>query len=287
MSGKNLDNWLLARRRRPLLMGVLNITPDSFSDGGSYLDHSAAITRGMQMLAEGATILDVGGESTRPGSESVDATEQIRRTQLVIQALAQRGAIVSIDTTSAAVAEAAIEAGATIVNDIAAGHLDPAMLSLVARTGAAIVLVHMRGTPRTMQEQPTYDDVVAEVVHFLTERADACRAAGIAPHRILVDVGIGFGKTLEHNLELLRYHRRFAELGYATVLGTSRKGFIGTLTNRPVASERVMGTAATIAWGLTNGADILRVHDVAAMREVMEVITAIRGVDPAQSSPTS
>lgn len=273
----SFEEWLRALQRPPLLMGVLNTTPDSFSDGGAFLDHAAAIEHGLRMLAEGAAIIDVGGESTRPGSEGVEPAEQIRRTQPVIEALAKQGAKVSIDTTSALVARAAIDAGAVIVNDITAGQGDPAMLKLVAETEVAIVLMHMQGTPRTMQAQPLYADVVKEVAEYLQIRAKAAEREGVARHRILLDVGIGFGKTLDHNLALLRHHSNLAQFGYATVLGTSRKGFIGKLTNRPVASERIMGTAATIAWGLTNGADILRVHDVAQMREVVEVITAIRG----------
>lgn len=281
MVGKELNfkAWLSSKTRPPLLMGVLNTTPDSFSDGGKFMDHGAAIDFGLQMVADGAAFIDVGGESTRPGSTPVDAAEQIRRTVPAISALSKSGANVSIDTTSAAVAEAAIDAGAVLINDISAGRADPGMFALAAKRGVAIVLMHMRGTPQTMQDAPQYADVVAEVAAFLGERARLAEASGVPRHQVLVDVGIGFGKTLHHNLALLRHHLQIADMGYATVLGTSRKGFIGKLTGQAEPRDRVIGTSATVAWGLANGADILRVHDVSAMREVMSVITAIRSAD--------
>ncbi len=276
MKPADFDRWLSHPPRSPLLMGILNATPDSFSDGGTFFDKISAIRHADAMIEQGASIIDVGGESTRPGADPVDAQEQIRRTLPVVEHLAQAGAVVSIDTTSADVARAAIGAGATIINDVSAGRDDAEMFPLAAKSDAAIVLMHMLGSPKTMQQEPVYSDVVSDVLSFLEKRAEAAVRAGIERSRILLDVGIGFGKTLEHNLELLREHRRFADRGYATVLGTSRKGFLGSLTKRPAAAERVMGTAATIAWGITNGADILRVHDVREMREVVDVILAIR-----------
>lgn len=258
-------------------MGVLNVTPDSFSDGGRYFDLSDAIARGREMAWAGAAIIDVGGESTRPGSEPVAPDEQVRRVVPVIAALAgDVNAIVSIDTSRAFVAQAALDAGASMVNDVFAGRDDPDLLPLVAQRQVPIILMHMQGRPATMQHHPTYTDVVAEVHQFLQDRAAAALAAGVDRARLLIDPGIGFGKTLEHNLALLRRISDFKSLNLPLVVGTSRKGFIGKITGESSESGRMFGTAATVAWSVANGADLVRVHDVGPMAQVVRMIRAIQ-----------
>ncbi len=267
--------------RRPLrLMGVINVTPDSFSDGGSFAAPERAIERGLLLEAEGADILDVGGESTRPGALAVPADEELRRVLPVVEGLAKRArAAISVDTTKSDVARAALDAGATIVNDVSAGRLDPAMLPLVGERAATCVLMHMQGTPRDMQCAPAYADVVAEVRAFLLERADAARAHGVAAERIWVDPGIGFGKTLEHNLALLVRLGEIAGLGFPVCLGVSRKSFIAAIEAASGAApsppeSRVGGTAAAVALGVLGGAAILRIHDVAVMAQAARVADA-------------
>lgn len=260
------------------LMGVLNVTPDSFSDGGYWLDPDAAVAHGVRLAGEGATILDVGGESTRPGAEPVCADEEIRRTAPVIRELTQRlpGVTLSIDTMKAPVAAAAIEAGATYINDVTALRGDPEMGALVAaHPHVRVCLMHMRGEPRTMQHSPRYDDVVATVTRHLAERVAHAQAAGIAADRIDVDPGIGFGKTIEHNLLLLRHLDRIVALGQPVVLGTSRKTFIGTITGRAEPAERAIGTVATAVLGYSAGVRTFRVHDVGAHRDALLVTEAI------------
>jgi dihydropteroate synthase len=227
------------------------------------------------MVAAGASLIDVGGESTRPGSQPVPAEEQIRRVVPVIREIAHLGAIVSIDTTRAAVAEAALDAGAGMVNDVSAGRDDAAMLPLVGRRGVPVVLMHMLGTPATMQDKPTYRDVMGEVIEFLRERVGIAQAAGIDLSKILLDPGIGFGKTMSHNLELIRRQRELTALGRPTVIGTSRKGFIGRITGESEPSKRLFGTAASVAWAVANAAGIVRVHDVEPMRQVVAMTRAI------------
>jgi dihydropteroate synthase len=259
-------------------MGVLNVTPDSFSDGGRFLDPQAACLHAKQMAGAGAAIIDIGGESTRPGADPVAPEEQIRRIVPVIAAIRPEiDALISVDTTSSRVAQAALDAGADLINDISAGTADPALLPLVAQRQVPIILMHMKGQPKTMQQEPHYDDVVAEVAGYLRIRILAAQDAGIAPHRILIDPGIGFGKTLEHNLALLRHLPTLAQLGQPILIGTSRKRFIGALTNQPDPAQRLFGTAATIAWSATNAAAIVRVHDVGEMKQVVDVIEAIVG----------
>jgi dihydropteroate synthase len=262
------------------LMGIVNVTPDSFSDGGEYLDPERAIAHGGELAAEGAEMLDVGGESTRPGAEPVVADEEIRRVAPVIEALARQGGPgvpVSIDTSKRAVAEAALDAGAAIVNDVTALRAEPELAGLCAERGAEVVLMHMLGDPRTMQDDPTYDDVVADVKGFLDKRIEFATAEGVDEDRIWIDPGIGFGKTLEHNLELLRRLGELAELGRPIVVGTSRKSFIGTLTGAPV-DRRLGGTIASSVIAFANGAEILRVHDAGPVREALTVAEAI--LDP-------
>ena len=258
------------------LMGIVNVTPDSFSDGGLFLDAEAAVAQGRRLADEGAEIVDVGGESTRPGAEPVAAQEEARRTVPVVETLAADGIAVSIDTSKAQVAEAALDAGATMVNDVTALGADPDLAPLCAQRGCAVVLMHMRGTPRTMQDAPAYADVVEDVRAFLAERVENAVGAGIAEQRIWVDPGIGFGKTLEHNLELLRRLGDLRGLGRQLLVGTSRKSFIGTLTGRD-ADERLGGTIASNVLALAAGADILRVHDVAAHRDALGVAETILG----------
>jgi dihydropteroate synthase len=260
----------------PRLMGVVNVTPDSFSDGGLYLDPDAAIAHGVELASQGAAILDVGGESTRPGAEEVAEAEELRRVVPVIEGLAEVGAETSVDTSKAAVAGAAIEAGAAIVNDVTALRGDAEMAALCAERDVTVVLMHMIGSPRTMQENPVYDDVVDDVKSFLADRVEAALAAGIAAERIWLDPGIGFGKTAEHNLELLRRLGELRELGRPLVVGTSRKSFIGEVDGSP-AGKRLGGTVASSVLGAAAGAEVLRVHDVAEMGQALAVTEAILG----------
>ncbi len=262
-----------------LVMGILNVTPDSFSDGGQFFDPDRAIAHGLQMGAEGAAILDVGGESTRPGSEMVPATEQVRRIVPVIEGLNRQSSVpISVDTTNIEVARAALEAGAALLNDITA-LCDDGMAELVARSQVPVILMHMQGTPETMQKEPHYDDVVGEVLDFLMGRARRAESFGIPAERIFIDPGIGFGKTLEHNLLLLKNIDRFVATGYRVLVGASRKRFLGMLTGRDVAVQRVFGTAATVALCVAAGVSVVRVHDVAAMCDVVRVTGAITNLD--------
>ncbi len=268
------------------LMGVVNVTPDSFSDGGLYLDPGAAVAHGLELAEEGAAILDVGGESTRPGAEPVAAEEELRRVLPVVEGLAAvaSGAVISIDTSKASVARATLEAGATLVNDVTALRGDPEMAGVVAQSGAECCLMHMLGEPRTMQRRvggPQYEDVVDDVKAFLEQRLAFAVGEGIAEERVLLDPGIGFGKTLEHNLQLLRRLHEFAALGRPLVVGTSRKSFIGRiLAGAGVQSEpadvadRLPGTIATCVLAYERGASVLRVHDVAPVRAALEVAAA-------------
>lgn len=258
----------------PKLMGVVNVTPDSFSDGGMFLDPDAATAHGKQLVSDGADILDVGGESTRPGAEAVDEEEERRRTEPVVAGLAEAGHRVSIDTSKLAVAEAALDAGAEIVNDVTALRGDPEIGALAAERGAGLVLMHMRGTPRTMQENPVYEDVVDDVKAFLAERLQAAVDAGVAEERVWLDPGIGFGKALDHNLELLRRLGELRELGRPLVVGASRKSFIGKIDGSEVG-DRLGGTIASSILAAAEGADVLRVHDVAELAQAAKVATAI------------
>lgn len=258
------------------LMGVVNVTPDSFSDGGLYLDAEAAIRHGEELVVQGAGILDVGGESTRPGAEEVSAEEERRRVEPVVAGLAARGHEISIDTSKLDVALAALDAGATIVNDVTALRGDPEIGALCAERDVGLVLMHMQGTPRTMQESPTYGDVVEDVRSFLSERLEAAVASGVAEERVWLDPGIGFGKTLDHNLELLRRLPELRELGRPLVVGASRKSFIGKIDGSPVA-ERLGGTIASCVMAVAGGADVLRVHDVAEVGQALKVAAAVLG----------
>jgi dihydropteroate synthase len=257
------------------IMGVVNVTPDSFSDGGRYLDARAAIEHGLELEAQGAAILDVGGESTRPGAASVPEGEELRRVIPVIEGLIERGAgaRISIDTSKRGVAARALEAGATLVNDVTALRGDPEIAGVIAAAGADCCLMHMLGDPRTMQDDPRYEDVVGDIKASLEERMAFAVGAGIAVERILVDPGIGFGKTVAHNLELLARLGEFLDLGRPVVIGTSRKSFLGRLTGREV-DDRVAATIATNVLAYERGARIFRVHDVAPVRDALTVTAA-------------
>ena len=276
MTCQDFDLWLCDPARRPLVMGVLNVTPDSFSDGGRYADPSVAVAHARQMAADGAELIDIGGESTRPGAARIPSDEQIRRIVPVIAQLRNLPAMLSVDTTRADVAAAAVDAGAHLVNDISGGMDDPALLPLAAQRGVPVVLMHIRGQPTTMQQLTDYRNVVAEVKEHLAARRDAALAAGVAPHRILLDPGIGFAKGMEHNLTLLRHVKELTRLGHPLLLGTSRKSFMGKITGEDEPSHRLFGTAATVSWCIANGAAIVRVHDVAPMTRVVRMTRAIQ-----------
>jgi dihydropteroate synthase len=258
------------------LMGVINVTPDSFSDGGAFLDPQSAITHGKRLVSEGAEILDIGGESTRPGADPVSEDEELWRVVPVLEGLADAGSTLSIDTMKPAVARRALDTGATIVNDVTAFRNAPQLAELVADAGATACLMHMLGEPRTMQLNPQYDDVVSDVKAFLEERLAFAVSQGIPEEKVWLDPGIGFGKTLEHNLELLRRLDELVAIGRPLVIGTSRKSFLGKLTGRDPA-ERLAGTIATNVLALERGATIFRVHDVAEVADALNVAAATVG----------
>ena len=262
---------------RPQIMGILNVTPDSFSDGGRFLDPAAALAQAQAMVAEGAALLDIGGESTRPGAAEVPVADEIARTEPVIAALRDAGVPLSIDTRKAAVAQAALAAGAGIVNDVSALSFDAGMAGVVAAAQVPLVLMHARGTPATMQDAPLYDDVLLDVYDWLERRIAVAEAAGIARGRIVVDPGIGFGKTVAHNLALIRGLSLFHGLGCPVLLGASRKRFIGTISGEDKADRRVAGSLAVALAGAAQGAQILRVHDVAETRAALALARAISG----------
>ncbi|MCL6642921.1 MAG: dihydropteroate synthase [Candidatus Bipolaricaulota bacterium] len=274
-----MTDVLSALGKRTLVMGILNVTPDSFSDGGQFFALERAVEHARRLIAEGADILDIGGESSRPGAQPVPEEEELRRVVPVIRAIRQESAVpISIDTYKATVAEAALEAGADIVNDISALRFDPRMGEIIARARVPVVLMHMQGEPRTMQQNPVYTDVVREVKEFLAERIAFARAHGI--EKILVDPGIGFGKTVEHNIEILRRLGELRDLGCPILIGTSRKSFIGRLgstTPEPLPiHERLEGTIASTVIAVLNGAQIVRVHDVAPMKRALAIVDAVR-----------
>jgi dihydropteroate synthase len=264
---------------RPMIMGILNVTPDSFSDAARYVDIDQAVAHGLAMAKQGADIIDVGGESTRPGSASVEADEQKRRVLAVIACLKAKlpeDVSISIDTMLSEVAQAALDTGASIINDISAGRHDPEILALAADRGVTLAVMHMQGTPQTMQNNPLYDDVVAEVEAFLIERARVAEAAGVPRDRIILDPGIGFGKTREHNLSLLACLNRFVRLKYPILLGASRKRFMGALCDVKMPEELIPATCATTALGVMASVSIFRVHDVAANRQAADVAWAVK-----------
>lgn len=261
--------------KRSSLMGILNVTPDSFSDGGDFFDPELALSRALKMAGEGADIIDIGGESSRPGSESVSLEEEMRRVLPVIQKIRKHSDIqISIDTRRSKVAEECLSAGANMINDISAGTFDPDILKVAAEKNVPICLMHMKGDPKTMQKgEICYDDVVGEICDYLKERVKVAVAAGIKKENIIIDPGIGFGKTTEHNVAILKELKRFKELGCRLLMGTSRKSFIGNLLGIKEPKDRMNGTLATVAIALMNGTDILRVHDVKETKEFCDVFT--------------
>jgi dihydropteroate synthase len=265
----------------PRIMGILNVTPDSFSDGGEWFDFDEAVAHGRTLVAEGADILDVGGESTRPGAAPVALDEELRRVVPVIRVLREVGAQLSVDTMKLTVAEAAVEAGASFVNDVTAFRHEPELAGFVADHGCDCCLMHMLGEPRTMQDDPRYDDVVDDVRAFLEERAEFAVGEGVREERIMVDPGIGFGKTLDHNLELLRRLDEIVAVGFPVVVGTSRKSFLGRLTGREDPHDRIAATVATTVLALERGAAVFRVHDVAPTKDALTVATATLRADGA------
>jgi dihydropteroate synthase len=280
MRGVGGPVWRVGERafdcsERTLVMGILNVTPDSFSEDGRYFDPGEAVRHATQMISDGVDVVDVGGESTRPGSDPVPTEDEIRRVLPVIERIVEQNPDfpISIDTRKAGVADRALAAGATIVNDVSAGG-DPMMFDVVRKRDAAIVLMHMKGEPKTMQQSPEYEDVVGEVHEYLRERIEAAEFAGIEAERIAIDPGIGFGKNLEHNLELMRGIGVFLDLGRPVLVGPSRKRFIGTILDVP-EDERVEGTIGAVAWLVSRGAHVVRVHDVGEVVRAVRVIDAI------------
>ncbi len=284
------DRWKLRDRvlafgRLPLLMGIVNVTPDSFSDGGEFFDPTAAVEQGLRLAAEGAAIIDIGGQSTRPGSLDVDTDEELRRVMPVIEGLREQTPVpLSVDTSKAEVAQAALDVGVQIVNDVTGLASDAQMIDVVLRAEAAVCAMHMLGEPRTMQKNPRYGDVVQDVLDYLRDRRDALAAAGIEPERIALDPGIGFGKTTEHNLTLLSNAARFHALGCPVLIGHSRKRFIGQVIDDDSAqckgADRTPGTIAVSLALARQGVQIIRVHDVAAVRQALQLFDASGGLDP-------
>jgi dihydropteroate synthase len=298
---RTVDSWLsrisdvplprgsrsLQVSRRTLVMGILNVTPDSFSDGGRFLALEAAVSHALRLVEEGADIIDVGGESTRPGASPVSEEEEIRRVVPVIEELSKRIPVpISIDTYKASVARRALEAGACIINDVTALGGDEKIASVAAETGCPVVLMHMKGEPRTMQDDPRYQNLLSEIIGYLRKQAALALQAGIKAERIIVDPGIGFGKTVEHNLLLIRHLRQLRSLGFPILVGPSRKSFIGKLLDLPV-EERLEGTATAVACAILYGAHIVRVHDVKQMKRVQKICDAISKCQPEQQTAHS
>ncbi len=273
----SLGDSLVDLSRKTLIMGILNITPDSFSDGGRFATTDTAVAHGLKMFEEGADIIDIGGESTRPGSDAVSQAEELKRVMPVIERLAGReGVVLSIDTYKAEVARRALDSGVHIVNDISGLRFDPDMAWVVAESGASVILMHIKGTPKNMQRNPVYGNLIEEIKTYLEESVKVAEDAGIAPEKILIDPGIGFGKSYEDNLEIIARLSEFRELGKAVLIGPSRKAFIGKILGDLPPEDRMEGTAAAVAISIMNGADIVRVHDVKAMSRVAKVAHAIR-----------
>ena len=261
--------------KRTLIMGILNVTPDSFSDGGRFISPRHAVESAKKMIEDGADIIDIGGESSRPGADPVSADEELERVIPVVQGVAdETKAIVSVDTCKAVVADQALQAGADMINDVTALRGDPEIVHLVAQADASIILMHMQGDPRTMQQKPTYTNLIDEISLFLQESIEFAESNGVSPRRIIIDPGIGFGKAIQDNLEILRQLNQFRKFGKPMLIGTSRKSFIGEILDLPVEC-RLEGTAATIAWSIASGVDIVRVHDVKPMKRVALMTDAI------------
>ncbi len=273
ISGQNFSFDFSKKTR---IMGILNVTPDSFSDGGKHFDKDSAIRHAIQMAEDGADIIDIGGESTRPGSDAVDAEEEIKRTMPVIEALAKKISLpISIDTYKSEVSRKALEAGASIVNDISGLRFDPRMPDVIAKYKAPVVIMHIKGAPKNMQQNPEYEALIPEIMDYLRESIAIAVRAGIHEDKIIIDPGIGFGKTLEHNLEIINNLHEFKLLGKPVLIGPSRKSFIGKIFDNAPTDERLEGTAAAVAISILKGADIIRVHDVKYMARVAKISDAI------------
>ncbi|MFN4067162.1 MAG: dihydropteroate synthase [Thermosynechococcus sp.] len=269
MKGWHVGDRAFVWGERTYIMGILNITPDSFSDGGDFFDPASAIAHALEMVAAGADVIDVGGESTRPGASEVPVSAELARVLPVIEGIRQQSQIpISIDTTHAVVARAAVAAGANIVNDVSGGQADPEMFATVAALGVPYILMHRRGTPATMQQLTDYDDLIGDLIHYFQEQTQRAIASGIPPEHLMIDPGIGFAKTTPQNLTLLRELQRFRDLGYPLLIGPSRKRFIGDVLNLPNPKDRVWGTAAVCCHAIAQGVEMVRVHDVAAMVQV-------------------
>lgn len=272
-----MAKFMFSTLTKPLIMGILNVTPDSFSDGGKFNHVETALTHALKMIADGASIIDVGGESTRPGSEAVSANEQIQRVVPIIEAIRHHSdVLISIDTTLSVVAQAALNAGANIINDVSAGRDDGKMFALAAQKNVPIILMHAQGTPKTMQENPYYENVVEEILTALMQRADEAINVGVKKENIVLDIGIGFGKRKQDNLELLAHLAKFVALGFPVLLGTSRKRFMGTICDVSEPSELVTATAVTTALGVMAGVQLFRVHDVKENKQALDVAWAIK-----------
>ncbi len=270
-------DFLFDFSKKTFIMGILNVTPDSFSDGGQFFNAQKATDHALRMIDDGADIIDIGGESTRPGSESVSGEEELRRIIPVIESLSGKTNIpLSVDTYKANVAKAALEAGANIVNDISGLRFDKEMAGVVAEKEAPLIVMHIKGTPKEMQKAPVYDDILTEIADYLSESIETAMKAGIKKDKIIIDPGIGFGKTFDHNLQIIDNLDKFKFLGKPILVGTSRKAFIGSILGDVPSEKRLMGTAATVAVSIMHGANIVRVHDVAEMAEVAKVTDAIR-----------
>lgn len=266
-------------KQAPAIMGIVNVTPDSFSDGGNFYDASKAITHGLQLLEEGAHILDIGGESTRPGAQNVSAEEEIRRVIPVIEGLSEKAPYISIDTRNAQTMRAAIKAGANIINDVSALTHDPDSIKVACESALPVCLMHMQGTPKTMQNKPVYDNIINDILHFFERRVSLCRENGIKDTQIILDPGIGFGKTQDHNLMILKHLDKFKALGFPVLLGASRKSFIGALSQNEPPEKRISGSLAAALWGAEQGADIIRVHDVKETVQALAIQKAIKEAD--------
>tara|TARA_X000000950_G_scaffold121348_1_gene152181 strand:- start:1753 stop:2604 length:852 start_codon:yes stop_codon:yes gene_type:complete len=275
MNIKNFNDWLLSKKKQSLIMGILNVTPDSFSDGGKYLEKNTAINHALEMIDEGADIIDIGGESTRPFSDPVSLKEEISRVVPVIEGIRKESDVcISIDTTKSQVATAALNSGASVINDVSAMEVDPLMVDVALKFDCPLIIMHMKGTPKNMQDDPKYESLISDIKDYLLDRADFIISKGINPKKIVIDPGIGFGKTVENNFEIIKNLNHFTTMNFPVLLGASRKSFIGISLNLP-EKDRLEGSLAANIIGLQNGAKIFRVHDVAETNKALIIANKI------------
>ena len=275
MNIKNFNDWLLSKKKQSLIMGILNVTPDSFSDGGKYLEKNTAINHALEMIDEGADIIDIGGESTRPFSDPVSLKEEISRVVPVIEGIRKKSDIcISIDTTKSQVATAALNSGASVINDVSAMEVDPLMVDVALKFDCPLIIMHMKGTPKNMQDDPQYESLISDIKDYLLDRTDFIISKGINPKKIVIDPGIGFGKTVENNFEIIKNLNHFTTMNFPVLLGASRKSFIGISLNLP-EKDRLEGSLAANIIGLQNGAKIFRVHDVAETNKALIIANKI------------